>query len=283
MAEIAPFDVTEGTAEYASGMMAAVVELGCDASDEALIAAVVAHLDEFASLDHYAGGREPYDLGVLAGLLLRQEQVANWETFAEFGSTPHEMLLEAATPVDQPDDPGRQMAAQAAVDARNLAAAEKIEPLLEHMASPDYHRVPLPFDWIAGSFSLGGFYYLADEPDQPDLMLDYTALHVTPSGTQVDVDHLTSLYGISHPCAVTPGSVVATVPSAALTDHGDGTYSSADASLSFANLVAAEVTDGAMLPWLCPEQMAAPVPQRRRLPRIGVVRSSSGRPLLVEW
>ncbi len=283
MAQIEPYDITEGTAEYASAMMSAVVDLGCDATDEELVAAVVEHLDVFASLDHYAGGREPYDLGVLFGTTLRRQGAKGWEALAEQGYSLHLMAIGATMAQMQAEDATRQAEAMAAADQRNVVAGEQIEPMLANMADPAYYRVPLPFDWISGSFSLGGFYYLVDEPGVPNVMLGYTALHTTPTGSEVTVDGLTLIHSVAHPCPLTPGSVIATVPVADVTDNGDGTFTSSNASLSFANLTATTLTDAQTLPWMCADTAAAPAaPPRRSLPRLGVLPGPGGRPQLVD-
>lgn len=260
MAAIAAYDVTEGSAEYGSAMMSALAARGCGATDEELVDAVVERLDSYASLSHYSGGREPYDLGVLTGLSLQRVGADGWQGAVENGQTMHQLLLSQFDPVVAPDDTDVQQSAQAAVDVRNEVAAERIEPMLLDMADPEFYRLPVPLAWVQGSFSPGAFYYLADEPGQPELWLSYSASHVTSGGTPLEVLGRTSLVGIANPCAVGQGTIVLLLPADETTDNGDGTFTSSNDLVVFEDLTATVVDDGDMLPWLCPEESAAPAP-----------------------
>jgi hypothetical protein len=278
MNAIRAYDCTEGSAEFAAAMMNAIVDLGCDAEPLALSNLVSEHLEEFAAITHFSGGREPYDLGVLAGTILRGAGVPGWEADTQTGTPPHQYLLANATPTPQPDDAALQAGAQTAAEERTIAAGMEIEPMLERMTDPTLYRIPLSFDWISGSFGLGGFYYLAEEPGQPQLMLKYDALHETPSGTLVDVVGLTSLYGIEHPCAGVGGAIIVTVPMADVAAAGM-LFSSSDPIVAFTDLPAMETTDADGLPWLCPDTAGAPVGLER--PPLGVLKDATGRPRVV--
>ena len=280
MQTIRSYDCTEGSAEFVAAMMNALVDLGCDAEPSALVDRISEHLDEFAPITHFSGGREPYDLGVLAGSILRGLEAPGWETATETGTPPHDYLIVAGgvTATPQADDPDLQAGAQAATEERTLAAGMEIEPMLERMADPTVYRIPLAFSWIAGSFGLGGFYHLANEPNQPPLMLRYRALHQTPSGTLVDVDGLTSFYGIPHPCTGIGGAIIVTVPMADVDDAGM-VYSSTNDIVQFEELAALEVTDSDGLPWLCPDVAGAPEQPKEQL--VGVHDDGHGRPHVV--
>lgn len=274
MNAIRAYDCTEGSAELAAAMMNAIVDLGCDAAPLDLSNAVAQHLEEFAPIVHFSGGREPYDLGVLAGSILRGAAVPGWEAETETGTPPHQFLLANATPSTQPDDRELQAGAQAAAEQRTIAAGMEIEPMLERMVDPELYRIPLPFDWIAGSFSLGGFYYLAEAEGQPPLMLKYDALHQTPGGTLIDVMGLTSLYDVPHPCAGLGPAIIVTVPIADVAIDGM-LYTSSDPIVTFADLPAVEATDADDLPWLCPDTAGAPIDPSRR--PLGVLKDELGR------
>ncbi|MGH1344205.1 MAG: hypothetical protein ACRBN8_21780 [Nannocystales bacterium] len=285
MNAIASYDITEGSAEYGSAMMSALAALGCDATDEELVDAVVEHLDSYASLSHYSGGREPYDLGVLTGLSLQRVGADGWQGVVEDGTTMQQVLLSQFDPEAAPDDADVQASAQEAVNARNEVAAERIEPMLLDMADPSFYRLPVPPNWIQGSFSPGAFYYLADEPGEPDLWLSYSALHETPSGTVLDVQELTSLLGIANPCAVGQGTIVLLIPAAEATDNGDGTFTSSNTQVAFEDLTAMVIEDENALPWLCPEQSAAPPAPSHGLStydaKTEIAESLRGRPILL--
>lgn len=250
------YDITEGSAEYASLMMSALAELGCAASDAELLELAKSHLLDgvFLSLaDAFDPGREFYDLGVVSGLLLRGSgKVADWELAVEDGAAPVELLLAGVPPAPQPDDPALQAEAQAAVAKRNEAVGMEIEPMLDRMASADHTRVALDFNWLAGSFGVGGFYYLVEDPMQPEVFLNFSATFDPPSGVLIDVDSLTSLTGIATPCALGAGStIVVTVPNAALAVM-NGKATSTDPKVAFADLEVEATTDMNGLPWLCP-------------------------------
>jgi hypothetical protein len=247
-------DVTEGTAEYASLMMSALAELGCEATDEQLLDTALAHLHDgiFLAPDSFDPGREFYDLGVLAGLLLRRDLVSGWELAAENGAPPVEQILAGVEPAMQPDDPALQAEAQAAVAARNEQVGMEIEPLLDRMQDPAYTRMALDFNWIAGSFGVGGFYYLVDDPAQPEVLLRFDAVLDPPSGVTIEIKELTVLAGIDTPCALGPGpTIVVAVPTADLSVAG-ATATATARKLVFTDLEVEAAVDDMGLPWLCP-------------------------------
>lgn len=248
------YDITEGSAEYAALMMSALAEHGCEATDEELLATAISHLGDgnFLALESFSPGREFYDLGVLAGLLLRREGAQGWELAVEDGTPPVELALQGVAPADQPDDPALQKAAQDIVAARNEQIGLEIDPLLEHMKDPDYTRIAVDFNWIAGSFGLGGFYYLAEDPAQTDVYVRFEALLDPPSGVAIDVKELTVLVGMPTPCALLAGTtIVLTIPTADLAVAA-GKATATGTQLTFAGLEVEAAADDAGLPWLCP-------------------------------
>lgn len=248
------YECTEGSAEYASLMMSALVELGCDATDAELLELARSRADDglFLGIEQYDPGREFYDLGVLAGLLLRGRQAPGWELEVEDGTPPVQLALAGVAPTPQPDDPALQASVQAVVTARNEQLGAEIEPMLEHMQSPEYTRIPVSFNWIAGSFRVGGFYYLADDPAEPEVLLTFSAELDPPSGVAISVSQMTALTGVSTPCALAAGNaIVLTIPTADLQVAADKA-TAATAKLTFAGLEVEATTDLEGLPWLCP-------------------------------
>ncbi|WAS92620.1 hypothetical protein [Nannocystis punicea] len=248
------YECTEGSAEYASLMMSALAELGCEASDAELLALARERADDglFLGIAGYNPGREFYDLGVLAGLLLREQQVPGWELEVEDGTPPVELALAGVTPASQPDDPALQASVQSVVDARNASLATLIEPMLEHMQSAEYTRIPVSYGWIAGSFQVGGFYYLAEDPAEPEVLLSFSAELDPPSGVAISVQQLTALTGVTTPCALPAGnSIVLTIPTADLEVAADKATAT-NARLKFSGLEVEATTDIGGLPWLCP-------------------------------
>lgn len=254
MDKIRSYDCTEGSAEYVSLMMSALAELGCDASEEQLLSLAVSHLPDgnFVSEVAFSVSREPYDLGVLGGLILRREDKAGWELKVENGQAPVDQAVAGVAPVVQPDDPQVQAQAQQVVAARNAQVSGEIDPLIANMKDPAYTRLVLNFNWIAGSFGVGGFYYVVDDPTLSNVLLRLSAAIVPPSKVAITVDDFTAQLGYETPCALTGGTVlVLAVPTADLTLVGDKA-SVATAKLGFKDLAVEPTVDADALPWLCP-------------------------------
>lgn len=279
MQDIASTDIYEGTANYVESRMSAVFELGCEASEEALVQTVADHLDEWVSIVGYDGGSEPYELGVLAGNLMDYEGLApGWKSSVQGGVTPVDELVSGVAPMVTPDDAALQAEVQGVIDARNASVGMEVEPLLARIASDQNYRVALPFSWLAGSFSTTGFYYLADDPAEPEVILEFSALLESPGGVQVDVSQ-TVFDSIPSPCTIVGGSyVVATIPIADVSEPMPGEFTGMTSALTFVDYPATIVDDGAGLPWLCPGMGAfAPAGEE---PVVGVV-SGEGRPHIV--
>jgi len=248
------FDCTEGSAEYVSLMMSALAELGCDAGDDELLDLAIEHLDDgvFLSEGSFTPGREFYNLGVVAGLVLRRSGLAGWELNVENGEAPVAQAVAGVEPELQEDDAALQANVQAAVGERNETVGAEIEPLLEAMADPEYTRIPVLFDWIGGSFGVGGFYYLADDPDERNVLLDFSAMMLTPSNVTIVIDGITSFDQIDTPCVASGGGViVVAIPTADLSVVG-GTATSTSPKVGFMDLGVEPTMDGDNLPWLCP-------------------------------
>jgi hypothetical protein len=247
------YDCTEGSAEYVSLMMSALAELGCDADDEALLDLAISHLGDgiFYGEGSFTPGREFYNLGVVAGLVLRRAAAPGWELAVESGEAPADQVVAGVTPETQPDDPELQAAVQAAVDERNVTVGAEIDPLVAAMDDPEYTRIPVLYNWIAGSFGVGGFYYLADDPDT-DILLKFSASLYTPSNVNLEIDGMTSFNQIPTACAASGGGTVTLViPTADLELVGD-VLTSTNPKASFSDLQVEATTDANDLPWLCP-------------------------------
>lgn len=266
MDSIRAYDCTEGSAEYVSLMMSALAELGCEADDAELVALATSHLEDgsFVSLTGFDVGREPYDLGVVAGMILRGSGVDGWELKVEQGDAPADQLLAGVSPEMQPEDPALEAEAQAAITADNEAVGEKIDPLLANMKDPTYTRIVVSQNWISGSFGLGGFYYLADDPALSDVWLTFSAT-LTAASAIVEVSGHTIFADVVTPCALSGGgSIVLVVPTADITVAGDSA-SIGNATVAFDGLGVEATMDAEMLPWLCPLDAGgangAPAPQ----------------------
>jgi hypothetical protein len=129
----------------------------------------------------------------------------------------------------------------------------EIEPMLDALTDPTFYRVVIDFNWLQGSFGLGGFYYLPDEPGQPDVWLNLDATFVPPSGATVTLLGETSLISVSTPCALSGGSaIVLTVPVADVDVDMMGLATSTADTATFDGLEVETVTDTDGYDWLCP-------------------------------
>ena len=147
------------------------------------------------------------------------------------------LLSASATPLEP-----RAMALLFAADRRDHLQRE-IEPLLAHMKDPAYTRIVVSQGWIEGSFGLGGFYYLADDPLETDVWLTFSAT-LTPGSAVVEVMGLTILADVITPCALSgSGSIVLAVPTADITLAG-GTATIGSATLAFDGLAVEELPVG---------------------------------------
>lgn len=250
VADASPYDVTEGSAEYAAIVSTALSKLGCDADDTAVLDEAIAHLEDGFVGTGYTGGREFYDLGVLAGLLLRRDGAAGWEAAAETGDTPTELLLAGASAEPQSEDADLRAEVEAAVDDRNVMVGMEIDPMLADLQSADAYRVVLDFSWLQGSFGLGGFYYLADDPMQPEVWLTLNGLFVTGGGETIELLGETSLMFVDTPCS--SGNVIVLTLPVADVDVAGTTATSTAATATFENLEVEVTMDGGGLEWLCP-------------------------------
>ncbi|MDC0716368.1 hypothetical protein [Nannocystis bainbridge] len=281
MKAIRSYDCTEGSAEYVSLIMSAIAELGCESDDAEVLALARSHLPDglfVSDGSRFASDLEPYELGVVAGLLLRRAGAPGWELAVEKGEAPADQLLAHVKPAPQADEPAVQAAAQTTVAQRNAAVATEIEPMLARMQDPAYTRVAVRFDWIAGSFGVGGFYYLAADPQQSEVMLNFSAVLNTPSKVMIAVTDQTALAGVKTPCGFPDGyAIVLTVPTAALTIAGELATAS-DGELNFAGLAVEATNNGDMLPWLCPIEAGGADNAPPLMPDLHVLRQAAEGP-----
>jgi hypothetical protein len=128
----------------------------------------------------------------------------------------------------------------------------EIDPLLANMKDPAYTRIVVSFNWVAGSFGVGGFYYLAEDPNLSDVLLTFSASLEPPSDVAIEVTDFTMLTGVATPCQLSGGNaIVLPVPTADLNLVGDkATIGSA--KLAFDGLAVEATVDADNLPWLCP-------------------------------
>jgi hypothetical protein len=253
-ARVHDLDRTEGSAEYFALIGSALGELGCAATDEELDAIALAHLSEFAPTDLLFVGREPYDLGVLAGLLLRRARSSGWEAEVVAGATPVELAVRDVTPLAVEDDPELRARVETSVEEWNEMVAFRIDPFLEELRDPDVTRVVIPGAWGVGTFTGRDFVLLEDLPGTPVALVPFSA-ELRREGAAILAHEATVLFlsAEATPCtALDAAEIVFVAPVARelLRRNGD-VYSSSTPELEIAGFRATEATDDGAT-WLCP-------------------------------
>lgn len=240
------YDRREGSARYFELVGSVIGALGCRATDEMLDAEIVAQLPRFLSEGHDAG-LEPYDLGVLAGVLLRSDRAVAWELDVEEGATPAARTLMGVTATPVPNDVVLLGEIEASVEAADAASAAALEPFLTALTDPSVVRVALPAAWTLGSIRATGFALLVEVPDEPQAVLGYSAELRGPDGP-IHADAATVLW----PSAATPcGGVAfyALVPAEEIVVEGELRWA-ATPTVSFEGVAFTEVSEDAFT-WLC--------------------------------
>ncbi len=243
--------VLEGSAQYATIVSSVLATLGCDVTEDELVHEATANLDRGFFIHAPPAAIEPYQRGMLAGLLLRRDGVVGWEAAVESGTPPLELLLDGVVPIAQPNDATLEQAIEDQVAAENAAIGMEVEPMLEHLGSAAHLRMAVSSSWFSGSFQTTGIYSLPQLEAEPDVYVALSATVDVPSGAIVELVGETSLVGVSTPCAVPPDSVVLTMSAADVTVV-DGLATSLAPSVAFAGLPVEQVQDPSGLPWLCP-------------------------------
>lgn len=248
---LAQTDITEGSAEYVEAVGEAISRLGCSATDEELEAEL---LKEVIATEQYitvkqkavSADDESYNLGLLAGLLLRRAGVRDWEKDVEQARRPTDLLLRPITPgspVPKYTDRIKQTLAE--FDAK---AAAHIEPVLRDKNSKNFVRVQYVYEYMMGSFKTQGFVDLAADPNTR-FVLAMGAKFRSPDGqTEFTVQELTTVRDGSGPCRGKFEYFL--IPADQVSEIADGKFRLAS---KFAQGVikARKVTDEQGLDWLC--------------------------------
>lgn len=243
-------DRIEGSTRYVDTMMTALAENGCDATEEDLLADIRQHLPPI----HYRleGSGESYVLGLLAGLLLRENPVDLWHSRVEEGETLQGVLLDGVAPMPQTEDTELQTSIQSSAAQQNEYLDGIIGQTLEEYDSRDYYR--LVFDSVnsLGSYELSGSYRLATHPQFT--AIDLSASGAFSHGATIHLNNKNILGLDSSPCEGFYGlPAVVTLPKEAVDWHTDGTADLDTQAVKFSRLRLEEIIDGEHS-WLCPLQ-----------------------------
>jgi hypothetical protein len=240
-------DLSEGTAEYAGVMSAALAGAGCGARESALVAAAAQRVR--GRWERPDKEEESYALGVFAGLSLRARGAKGWEATAASGTPPAEFLLAGVTPGNPAGDLELAADTKREVAAANRAVREKIDGFLSPPGGDEF-LVAVPSAWMQGSFETAGFVTLpADGGSGRSFVLDITAAFVSPSyGSRLMLSGLT-VETSGSPCG--DGAFhVFPLPITALREEPGGRGTIADKRVRGANLAYDFVRRDGIV-WLC--------------------------------
>lgn len=242
-------DALEGSAQYASTIATILGKRGCDADDETIVADVKS---TFLSGESYAAGWEPYDLGLVALLLLRTGGSERFEAKIETGTPPVDALLDGVKPVAQTKDLATENAAKTKIEAVNAAAAKWIEPLLTRLKSPKSVRLTLPTDWIVGAFLEGDAYHVVNEPGRPlATQLESSTMKDPTSGVIIELTNVDVIEDVSNPCGKESEMWVLPLDAAGITLES-GKLTAKTSHLDITALPVVVKSDAAGLQWACP-------------------------------
>jgi hypothetical protein len=241
-------DRIEGSAAYVEMAGMVLSRLGCGATEAEVAAAIDADLDLYVSYSPDAG-IEPYDLGFAAGRHLRANGPELWERRVELGETPVAVMTDGAGALPQSESASLRAFVEQTIADENADLAPVLDPFVLALGSSSNVRLPLPYGWMAGSFSMSGGYYLAEVAGEPHVLVDVAATFDTADGQLITLANATVVDVASQPCDSGFALVLVLDPSD-VTDNGDGSFDVVAPGITARGLRAGSVT--ATEPWLCP-------------------------------
>jgi hypothetical protein len=141
-------DVMEGTADFVGEMGVALATLGCDASDDELIANASTRRP-FVNLGK---ADESYRLGLYAGLLLEKRKVNGWRERAAKGEAPLDILLAGTPPQKDEGDAVLKERVKDFYERENATIREVIAGYKGEFVSTQYFPLAIPVSWEVGSY-----------------------------------------------------------------------------------------------------------------------------------
>ncbi|MCB0386104.1 MAG: hypothetical protein KDD43_11985, partial [Bdellovibrionales bacterium] len=154
-------DVAEGSASYMDGVSSAIAWGGCAQSERELLDTLRGALrTELVQLDDPKGeafGHDHYSLGLLSGLIMREQGRIGWEHLVAMGQRPVDLVLEGVIPMAPPENHDIRDKVKAAVDQFNEETGKLVEPFLDIYSAPDSVHFAVPHSMIQGAFGTQGF------------------------------------------------------------------------------------------------------------------------------
>lgn len=245
---IAQTDRSEGAAEYADHIMTAIAELGCEASDEDLLARAL----EFSPSTRHreSPSAESYVIGFLAGALMRERGPQGWETRVEQGETFHGILLEGIAPEQQPEDEALQQEIQTSLEHRNEELEDQVQPSLDRWHGEGYHRLVIDNVRSIGAYNKESSLRLVDEPLLKSITLKHDGNY--DHGATIALNGINTFQIDGSPCGAgfaSPSLIL--VPESDTTLKTDGSADSTNGLVQFSGLEV-ETVLWQEREWLCP-------------------------------
>jgi len=178
-----PVDIVEGTAEYVETVGTALGVIGCESTEAELITKAKQICQQQVcegSKGEFHTESEPYRIGALAGLLLRQRDMPQWQELVARGTTPLDLLLKDVQPLPQQDDQELLDKVKKYYEEENRRMGRIIETFFRQMESPEYYILAIPVGWAAGSFSTDGFVRVTRKDKQRLLVLGMSVALESP-------------------------------------------------------------------------------------------------------
>lgn len=175
--KIAPYDISEGTANYVEMRAIALGRYGCDASEEQLKLEMTKLLKEEGKASVILAGQS-YFLGP-AAITLLEKSSSNWQKKIEIGITPLDLLLENLEPLKEELNNEVVNLYQAQAQLLNGMLDSLINPLIEKKKSGRFIPVSIPLSSIQGAYSTKGHFQDPKEFGTATILPDMTAVLAT--------------------------------------------------------------------------------------------------------
>lgn len=147
-------DGYEGTAKYVEIMAAAVIKLGCSATNEKIKAEIInivtSDFGFSVSGQHLALDSEGYEIGGLAAFILKfsEFKLSDWNSRISAGETPLQVLLEPVVPIVEPPPAGLMDQFEQAAQKVNEERGPILDNDISNWNNKSYIRVPAPYSWL---------------------------------------------------------------------------------------------------------------------------------------
>jgi len=167
-------DLVEGSASYTDIVTSALVRKGCLAAEPDLRTEILGRANEFFGIlkvDQYGldatWAAEPYDIGALSGLILRETAVVDWENRLKIdGTSPFTLLAQIyGQSVHEEDNLAMKDLMISKAKAYNLELVNVLGPIANGMTSANFLRVALPTKMQQGAIKIKGLIRVATIPE----------------------------------------------------------------------------------------------------------------------